>query len=168
MKRTDAPHLRVVRDESACPATHREPIQLDLLLDRSESLVVFVGEPNLSGEVISRTLRTLRPNYVLDFRTCPRFDILGYSRKKAFTDFELCQAKYVTPSSEEASGDTSKRVAALLSKLSTDSQNLVGPLLVLVETEEAVELVFHALPKSKAKCGAWTLAVEGLAWNALA
>lgn len=165
------PHLSVVwnrETHSAESSQLAEPLQLSLQLDQTENLIACIGQGHLSGSVLSELLRTLRPHYLLDLRTCPRFDMIGYSRKKAFADFERWGAKYFQLTSTENTGELADRFQALISKVTSDTTQLRGPLVVVIETEDVVDQIVRAMPKRTGKEGAWCVSVEGLPKDAIA
>lgn len=164
MKRVGRPHLRIVWDQDAMlrnVRAYREPVQLSFQLGGNENLIAFIGESGLSGSLLSQRLRTLKPRYLLDLRTCPRFDLLGYSRKKAFSDFHCWGTEYFCLSTEEAKGEIADRARKLIAKLGQE-KCLTGPLIVIIETEAAVDQVYGAMPKPKVKSGEWSITVEGV------
>lgn len=165
MKKRGRPHLQIVWDKDAKfrnSRIYRKPIQLSLPIGNHENLIAFIGEAALSGILFTDVLRTLQPHYLLDLRTCPRFDFSGYSRKRAFSDFARWEAKYICLSAEETSGGISDRVHALITKLRRDSKKLSGPLVVLVETEEAIDQVSQVIPEPNTSIGKWSITVDGL------
>lgn len=156
-------HLRVVWNRDA--ERHIVPKVLHWQLNfpfgaHEKNLVTFIVETTMSGSLLSRTLRTIKPHYLLDLRSCPRFDVFGYSRQKAFYEFEHWGAKYVCLTTAEASKEIAERVHTLISKLNLSQDFFSGPLVVLVENEEAVNQVTHALPKPNTKSGEWAIAIE--------
>ncbi len=164
MNRSGRPHLRIVWDQDATlrsVRTYREPVQLSFQFGCTENLIAFIGERGLSGSLLSRLLRTLQPHYLLDLRTCPRFDVFGYSRKRAFSDLDYWGTKYFCLSTEEATGEIADRARTLVAKLGQEKY-LTGPIIVLIETEAEIDQVSSAMPKSKAKSGEWSITVEGL------
>lgn len=164
MKKSGRPHLQIVWDkdaESRNFRAYREPVQLSLPIGHHENLIAFIGEAALSGILFTDVLRNIQPHYLLDLRTCPRFDFSGYSRKRAFSDFERWEAKYICLSADETSGGISDRAHALITKLRRDSKNLTGPLVVLVETVEAIDQVSKVLPEPNTSIGEWTITVDG-------
>lgn len=159
-------HLRVVWDrEAASRQPYREPVQLSFMLERLENRVAIIGEGGLTGLSIMELLQNLQPYYFLDLRTCPRFDFVGFSRKRAFSEFARIGVRYLCLSGDEASDEMTDRVQILVSKL---QQDLAGPMVVIVDREEAVEHFSRALPLpktgGKAKSGrtAWEFTVAGL------
>lgn len=165
MKKSGRPHLQLVWDKDAKfrnSRAYREPVQLSLRIGHYENLIAFIGEAALSGILFTDVLRILQPHYLLDLRTCPRFDFSGYSRKRAFSDFERWEAKYICLSADETSGGISDRVHTLITKLLRDSKKLTGPLVVLVETAEAIDQVSQVIPDPNTSIGKWSITVDGL------
>ena len=171
MNRSGWPQLRVVWDKGAKPRTNRKyqvPVQFSFPLDRNENRIAFIGDTILTGSLLMELLRTIQPHYLLDLRICPRFDILGYSRKRAFSDFERWGAKYFCLSPGDESAEMSDRVQTIITKISRD---LTGPMIVLVEAEDTVEQLSRALPKPKVRGkakttkGEWEFTVAGIPNN---
>lgn len=163
MRENKYSHLRVVwsREVELQRLAKAPQWQLNFPFGGGEkNLITFIIESTMSGTLMSRALRTIKPHYLLDLRTCPRFDVFGYSRQKAFNEFEHCGAKYVCLTTAEASKEITERVQALISKLNEPQERFAGPLVVLVEDERVVDQVTHALPKSNTKSGEWTIAIE--------
>lgn len=163
MKGKKETHLRIVWNREA--ERHSVPKVLHWQLNfpfgsHEKNLLTFIVEKSMSGSLLSRALRTIKPHYLLDLRSCPRFDVFGYSRQKAFYEFEHWGAKYVCLTTAEASKEITERVHALILKLNHPQEYLAGPLVVLVENEEVVEQVTHALPKPKTRSGEWSIAIE--------
>lgn len=162
---TRRPQLKVAWSRSTSAddgRTVREPVQLSLQLGCADNLIACVGQERLSGSTLSSLLRTLRPSYLLDLRACPRFDLSdGYTRKKAFADLERWGAKYLFLTADETTGNLSERVRTLVNKLSKDASQVTGPLVVVVETEDAVEQISRALPRP-ARQQPWQIRFEGL------
>lgn len=165
MIRSDRSHLKIVWDKdtnSSLAQAYKEPSQLNLQLDHFENLIAFIGVSVLSGTHVNNLLRTLKPLYILDLRTCPRFDFSGYSRKRAFSDFDRWKTKYICLSTDESVGDASGRVHALIAKLQRDAKALTGPIVVFVETDEMVEEVSEAIPEPSTSSARWEVMVDGL------
>lgn len=164
MKQTNGRNrLRIVwnKDASVMPVTrnaYRKPVQMDLGLDASVKSMRFVDESCLSGDVLVSLLEKLKPNFVFDLRSCPRFDFVGYSRRRAFTDFHYFGACYVAPSADFGLGDLAQRARDLCEKVSVSHRELVGPILVLIDSEQSIDPIAHAMPK--AKHGDWVVAIE--------
>ena len=70
-------------------------IQIDLFEDKSEYSVLVIYFSDIDSESFSNALRNTHPSHIIDMRANPRFDIAGYSRKIAFTEFESIGAKYM-------------------------------------------------------------------------
>lgn len=163
MKEKKETHLRVVWNREA--VRHGVPKaphwQMNFPFGSHEkNLITFIVDTTMSGSLLSRALRAIKPHYLLDLRPCPRFDVFGYSRQKAFYEFEHCGAKYVCLTTAEASWEITERVHALILKVNRSQEYLSGPLVVLVENEDVVDQVTHALPKSSTKSGEWSIAIE--------
>ncbi|MBC7907261.1 MAG: hypothetical protein H7Y60_11015 [Rhodospirillaceae bacterium] len=163
MTRKIPTHLRVVWNKDAAEKkvfARRNPVQLDLLIGREENQVAFVCEGVLTGTLMLELLQTLQPHYLLDLRSCPRLDLLGYSRKKAFSDFHRWGAKYYCLSSEEASAEIPEQVRMLTAKL---EQDLRGPLLVIVDRDETIEQLSRFLTsRPTTRKAEWKFSVSGM------
>lgn len=170
MSRKTRSHLSVVWNKDTAKATaRRKPIQLDLPIGRDEYRVAFVGEGDLTGSFMLATLQSLQPNYLIDLRTCPRLDLPGYSRQKAFADFDRWGARYFCLSSQDAAADLHERVARVFEMLEPQVR---GPLLVIVDRDDAVDQFSERLmkvlapPSNKKKAKSaqpiWKFSVTGL------
>jgi len=96
------PFLRVVasRESSEVPTKlgskpkRRRSIQLGLPYERAHT-VVFVDAMRASSEQFYELLGLLKPQWIIDARSMPRFDILLGSRQYAFSTFAELSATYV-------------------------------------------------------------------------
>lgn len=154
-------HLSVVWDRDANSIEtmpYQEPTQLSFQLDHNENLVLFVGETSLTGETLIDILYNLQPSFLLDLRACPRFDFPGYSRKRAFLDFDHFGTKYFDLDSDDILLETN----LLHEKLHRTSTELTGPLVVFVEGTSDIDQFSKAIPTPGTPAGKWTFALTGL------
>lgn len=98
-KRETAPHLRLIVDRRTAPSTmmrdeKRREEQLSFWYPES-STILLLAVAGMDGETFMKVLERLRPRWVIDTRTVPRFDILAASRPAAFKLFERLGATYV-------------------------------------------------------------------------
>lgn len=92
--------LKLVWDsESAIKAkqnkeSHDLFVQMDMFSSRNENSIFIVYFSDIDGKSFSDALNDIHPEYIIDMRPNPRFDIPGYSRKKAFSEFHEIGIKY--------------------------------------------------------------------------
>ena len=70
-------------------------IQMNLFTHSDERSILVIYFSDIDKVSFSNALRSTNPSYIIDMRSNPRFDITGYSRKRAFTEFENIGAKYM-------------------------------------------------------------------------
>lgn len=163
MNRTRPSYLKIVRNNDQVASNtdeYCEPAQLTFQIEHDENLIAFIGEKGLSGILLTDVLQKLKPNYLLDLRKSPRFDLSGYSRKKAFSDFDRLKAKYICLSIDETVGEISERVQSLISKLDNEQNKLTGPILILVESADAIDQVYQAMPEPNTGTGKWSITID--------
>jgi hypothetical protein len=155
-----ASYLRIVWDRDN-PATmpqreYREPVQLELL--PSDNLLLFSEDANLSADILLELLSNVKPHVILDFRSCPRFDFPGYSRRRAFYDFASWGVHYVVPATSTNIIGATSRVLDTLSKVGIPDEKFVGPILVLVDSDKCIDAISSLMPKVGGKD--WEVAIE--------
>lgn len=69
-------------------------VQMDLFGSNTENTLVIIYFYDLNGKRFSEILNETHPSYILDMRVNPRFDIDGYSRKIAFSEFDSIGSIY--------------------------------------------------------------------------
>lgn len=93
-----------------------EPTQLELGLFDDKKNIFYLTMNDLSGESFSHLLKEKKWRYVLDLRFCPRFDMYGYSRKKAFLDFYNNHIEYLSLTMNEYSDSIIENLYTLIEK----------------------------------------------------
>jgi hypothetical protein len=164
MSRKKGPHLSVVWSTNIHSPLRLgliEPKQLSLEFSEKERLITCIEDKQLSASKLISVLSSLKPYYLLDLRSCPRFDFLGYSRKKAFADFERWNTKYFCLTTQEAAQGVRERSQMIISKLRSKNDHVTGPFVVLVETLDTVEEFRRALPPPEDVKWDWSILIEG-------
>jgi len=152
-------HLSLVWDKEKrrrCgESTKRVPAQYDLGLDSFPNTITFVDKECLSQEVLHALLARVRPHLIFDLRMVPRFDFPGYSRKRAFMDFQQSDAFYLSSSGIAGERDF---LPDLMKRLRAYHKKLVGPLLMIIDSEQQIDTVFQSVPRMGKKN--WSISIE--------
>ncbi len=70
-------------------------IQMNLFAHSDERSILVIYFSDVDKNSFSNALKNTHPTHIIDMRSNPRFDIAGYSRKMAFTEFDNIGAKYM-------------------------------------------------------------------------
>jgi len=139
----------------------RDPrIQMELFSHNSKHTILVIYISDIDSKLFSNVLNNTHPTYIIDMRSNPRFDIVGYSRKMAFTEFENIGAKYMD--NIELLGKGKKNIYQLVDAIEDQiiGKMSQGPLAFIFGKKELdesdEEVLINKLQKSKPK---WSLAV---------
>lgn len=74
---------------------HDLSFQVDMFVGGDDNTILVIYFADINREMFSDTIKNTHPVYILDMRLNPRFDIAGYSRKLAFSEFEKLGSRYM-------------------------------------------------------------------------
>jgi hypothetical protein len=162
-------YLRLV-EPSRQGESQRHPVRHSLLgaqrsLFPEPALLGFVDMSGARGGPFTRLLEDIRPRWLMDLRAVPRFDMGGMNRRLFFGLFERLQIRYrdisglVGITTRHDASLSSGAVASTLNTVMSEEPNLAapGPVLVLLDGEEAVRVAHEVLPPllAPAPRGGW-------------
>lgn len=135
-------------------------IQMNLFTHSDERSILVIYFSDVDKSSFSNALKNSHPSHIIDMRSNPRFDIAGYSRKMAFTEFENIGAKYMDYI--ELQGTYKKDKDELMDVIEREFfDKLEGGSLAFIfgkKEQDATyeEELIHKLPKTNHK---WSLSV---------
>lgn len=151
-------HLQVVLppvEPHAASQERREAGQLSLFPVFSSSFLGILNIERVSGMRFEELLRDIRPRWLLDLRTVPRFDLNHLNRRRAFGLFRQYGVEYrdvagrlnITSRKDASlsSGRIADDVTRELSEVGTGAAP--GPLVFLVDDDEIARISMLVLPQ---------------------
>jgi hypothetical protein len=144
-------HLRLVvssedEDTSVLASKNQDPVQLPLLHFHDPRLLGLVDMSIMTAGPFIALLKGLRPQWVMDLRSVPLFDLGGTNRKWFFELFQQLGVRYrdvsgrlgIT-SSRDRLADTENValiISAMLAQVAVPEQ--LGPVLILLDGPEGI------------------------------
>ncbi len=84
------------KDENRISNNKPNPsLQIEMFEDSNDKSIFVIYFSDIDGALFSNAMHNIHPEYILDMRPNPRFDIDGYSRKMAFIEFDRLGSKYM-------------------------------------------------------------------------
>ena len=84
---------KVIKKESE--SKYRPSLQVEMFAESKSNSILVIYLSDMDGKLFSNTIKNIHPSYILDMRPNPRFDIAGYSRKLAFSEFDDIGSVYM-------------------------------------------------------------------------
>lgn len=153
-------HLRVVssnKDENAKASRDSLPQNPEQLLlnffDNKKNIFPFIFD-SFSSEHFSNILNERKLGYILDLRICPRFDLYGYSRQKAFSEFNANNIKYISLMMDEHTDNLIVNLNNLIKKINLNWSEIDDSIALLID-EDTNEL--EMIPQKISEFKSWNL-----------
>ena len=147
------PYLRLVHKDQKLPPFSTVAPQGSLFPEARPNTMVFVYTPAV-GTTVLELLFDIRPEWLLDVRPAPRFDIFGHGRERVFALFEKLKLRYIDVAG--VLGVSSYRTAAMnaafvsetVTSLKAPEENsLKGPIVVLVDDLDYLHHIADLMPR---------------------
>lgn len=133
--------------------------QIEMFEGGNEKSILVIYFSDIDSKLFSNAIHNVHPAYIIDMRPNPRFNIDGYSRKLAFSDFDSIGSIYMDYIELTGADDKSKEhlIVAAEKILSEKKQ---GPVVFIFGKKEQDEIyekeLLVNLPMDKK---GWSLAV---------
>ena len=154
-------HLKLVRDEStneqgALSVPPSSAAQACLPFDVCRrSGVAILGTAGLDGQAFRGCIRALQPGLILDARSLPRLDFVGYSRSLAFQDFREHGVKYAMLSMPSAKTGATTAIHAFEQAGVNHARLMDALVLMLVDDNHDASAILNYLTQLFSRVG-WT------------
>ncbi|MFP2897800.1 hypothetical protein [Corallococcus sp. 4LFB] len=155
-------HLKLVvlaegsKKQEQAKSPRSAPAQLPLLYIPDPRLLGLVDMAGMVADPFVALLQQVRPQWIMDLRAVPLFDLGGTNRRWFFDLFEQLGTKYrdvsgrlgITSTNDAslASGHAAHAISSLLR--SEGGVSAPGPLLVLLDGPESVAIASRVLPQA--------------------